>query len=189
MFESHILVPPIIHPLSYKLLVLDADGTLRRCTVPGQPCPHAEDEWELMPQVAAVLSRYDWVHTGIGIVSNQGGVALGVLSHGMAQHLLEHLLDRLAAAVYARTPWTRLPRYLTVYGSEACLRFCPHAPHDDCPCRKPSPLMLLDIVRAYHMALKDVLYVGDLDTDRQAAERAGIAYCHAADFFGWEHDV
>lgn len=32
-----------------KLIIFDADGTLRRCTVPGQPCPNKADEWELMP--------------------------------------------------------------------------------------------------------------------------------------------
>lgn len=31
-----------------KLIIFDADGTLRRCTVPGQPCPNKDGEWELM---------------------------------------------------------------------------------------------------------------------------------------------
>ena len=32
-----------------RLVVFDADGTLRRTTVPGQPCPRASDQWELLP--------------------------------------------------------------------------------------------------------------------------------------------
>jgi FMN phosphatase YigB (HAD superfamily) len=31
----------------------------------------------------------------------------------------------------------------------------------------------------------DVLYVGDMASDREAAERAGIDFCFAGDFFGW----
>jgi D-glycero-D-manno-heptose 1,7-bisphosphate phosphatase len=34
-----------------KLIIFDMDGTLRRTTVEGKPCPHAPGEWELLPGV------------------------------------------------------------------------------------------------------------------------------------------
>lgn len=64
----------------YKLIILDADGTLRRTTVPGLPCPNAPDEWELIPGVRERLAEIDWTTTHFAIVSNQGGVALGYLT-------------------------------------------------------------------------------------------------------------
>jgi len=30
-----------------KLVIFDADGTLRRCTVPGQPCPNTPNDLTL----------------------------------------------------------------------------------------------------------------------------------------------
>jgi hypothetical protein len=36
----------------FGLYLFDADGTLRRTTVEGQPCPNRPYEWELMPNVS-----------------------------------------------------------------------------------------------------------------------------------------
>lgn len=46
-----------------KLIMFDADGTLRRCTVPGQPCPNNPDEWELMPNIKETLQLFKIEHT------------------------------------------------------------------------------------------------------------------------------
>lgn len=175
-----ILAQPFQHPVRYSLLIFDADSTLRQTIVPGQPCPNKDDEWTLMPNVADTLARYNWHTTGFGIVSNQGGVGLGFLAYGMAKHLLEDLLYEALGA-------GELPQRPLLYdvGRHACVRLCPHVPQEDCPCRKPSPLMLLEIIRAYTMRLGDTLYVGDQQSDLEAAQRAGIAFCWAQDFFGW----
>jgi len=44
----------------YRLIIFDADGTLRCCTVPGQVCPNADNQWELLPNVKEKLSEIDW---------------------------------------------------------------------------------------------------------------------------------
>lgn len=171
---SMILAPPITHPVPYRLLIFDADGTLRRCTIPGQPCPNRPGEWELLPNVRDILEPYDVNLVGIDIVSNQGGIGLGYLTESMARFLLQETL------------------------SEATGRFigpdniwlCPHVPSARCLCRKPAPLLLEHAQTRWHsLGLLDgpeqALFIGDQDTDREAAARAGIAFCWSKDFFGW----
>jgi len=70
------------------LYIFDADGTLRRCTVLGQPCPNRPDEWELLPGVQKKLATIDWSSNRFAIASNQGGVALGFLTLQAAADML-----------------------------------------------------------------------------------------------------
>lgn len=197
----------IQHPLNqYRLLIFDADGTLRRCTVPGQPCPNRPGEWELLPNVRETLRLYDWTQTAWGIVSNQGGVALGYLSEPQAYRLLYDLsracdlpeIDRerhQPSLDERRIFWeaagigiTGVERHQP---SRNECRLCPHAPQDDCPCRKPSPLLVLELVqdvrrvRFPNLRVGEVIFVGDQSSDQEAAQRAGVAFCWADEFFGW----
>lgn len=52
--------------------------------------------------------------------------------------------------------------------------FCPHLPEDDCDCRKPKPGMLLDGLRDFEGDPKRSFFIGDKETDMQAAEAAGV---------------
>ena len=47
--------------------------------------------------------------------------------------------------------------------------------------RKPSPVMLLEVRRICNS--RHVIFVGDQETDRQAAEEAGITFILAREFF------
>ena len=157
--------------MTARLYIFDADDTLRRTTVRGKPCPHAPEEWELLPGVRERLARIRWGADGalLAVASNQDQVAYGHLTQDMAHRLLADLL-RAAAGEVCPAP---------------AIRFCPHALHVECRCRKPAPGMLLDIVRHFGVAPGEALYVGNALTDRQAAERAGIPFAWAHEFFGW----
>lgn len=154
----------------YKLYVFDADGTMRRCTVPGQPCPNGPGEWELMPGVKETLGRINWAEHKLGILSNQGGVALGHLTEDMALQLLCDMVTEATGC------WPQL----------GTLMICPHAPTDGCVCRKPNPANLLALMRGWNEGPSTTLYVGDLDSDLECARRAGVDFMWAADFFGFE---
>lgn len=148
-----------------KLIIFDADGTLRRCTVEGQPCPNDHDQWELLPNVRETLAGL--TDKLFGIVSNQAGVAYNYLTDEMAYILLYDLS-------------------FAAFGKKVMIEFCPHAVDADCECRKPKPRML---ERCMNMALvgrDETLYVGDMESDRQAAENAGCAFVWAKDFFHWD---
>jgi D-glycero-D-manno-heptose 1,7-bisphosphate phosphatase len=50
-------------------------------------------------------------------------------------------------------------------------------------CRKPNPGMLLQAVADFHITPQQAFFVGDKDTDHQAAENAGMDFFWADDFF------
>ncbi len=152
---------------NYKLYVFDADGTIRRCTVPGQPCPNKPGEWELIPGVFERLARIDWSTTGLGILSNQGGIALGHLDHKLAYEMLGEMVCQATH---------RFPPMGTIF-------VCPHAPSAGCECRKPKPLGLFSLMQRWQVTPAETMYVGDLDTDRECAQRAGVDFASAPDFF------
>ncbi len=154
----------------YALCIFDADDTLRRTTVPGQPCPRATDQWELLPGVRATLGGIRWNEAAgpcFGLASNQDQVGYGHLSEEMARSLLRDLA-RAAAAI---TP------------PDAALQLCPHRPEAGCACRKPRPGMLRRIMAHYRVGPERTLFVGDSENDRLAAVAAGTAFAEAAEVF------
>ena len=156
----------------YRLVIFDADDTLRRTTIPGKPCPHKPDEWELMPGVREVLRRQAWDQPGgpfLGIASNQDHVAYGHLTIRAARDLLRDL---------ARAATDRVP-------DDPALQLCPHAPDTACGCRKPEPGMLLAIMQYYRVPADQTLYVGNHEVDKLAAARAGTAFCWSHHLFGY----
>jgi D-glycero-D-manno-heptose 1,7-bisphosphate phosphatase len=151
-----------------RLAIFDADDTLRRTLVPGQPCPRAPHEWELLPGVRRVLSTTSW-QSGrrIAIASNQDQVGYGLLTVEMAERLLLDLV-REATAGRGRSP---------------IIRFCAHRLEQSCRCRKPEPGMLLDLMREAGEPPHATLFVGNAESDREAARRAGVRFAWAAEFF------
>jgi D-glycero-D-manno-heptose 1,7-bisphosphate phosphatase len=157
----------------YRLVVFDADDTLRQTTVPGKPCPHAPDEWTLKPGVEDLLKGVPWGEPSaprLGLASNQDHVAYGLVSLEMAQRLLRDLLIAATGDMPAKE----------------ALQLCPHAREANCECRKPQPQMLLNIMKHYGVDPEDTLFVGNAEEDREAAARAGVTFMWAADLFGAE---
>lgn len=165
----------VINGTKLRVILFDADGTLRYTTVPGEVCPNKEDEWELYPDVRKKMEELD-PDIRVGIVSNQGGVASGKLSADKAHALLSE------CAYCAFTP-----RQFSL----AWIAMCVHPSRGSCLCRKPSPYMLMEAAsglvrheKTYVLQRHECLYVGDMGTDKQAAEAAGFHFMWAWDFFG-----
>jgi HAD superfamily hydrolase (TIGR01662 family) len=152
-----------------RLLIFDADGTLRWTTVPGQRYPLGADEWRLMPGVAERLRAIPWSKDGpwLAIASNQCGIGEGLIDRELARRLLVDCVIAAAGGLPAR----------------AVIDFCSCAEGTPCPRQKPAPGLLSGILRQFPVQPTEALYVGDLEIDRMAAERAGIAFQWAGDFF------
>ena len=70
---------------------------------------------------------------------------------------------------------------------------CPHHPEGtiphyatSCPNRKPNPGAILEALRRFEARPGDCLFVGDQETDRQAAKASGVPFAWASDFFRWK---
>lgn len=92
------------------------------------------------------------------IVTNQAGVALGHLTHGM----LARIHIRMMRMIVGAGGWID-----DVYT-------CTHHQDDGCDCRKPAPGMILQAARDWTLDLSQCVMFGDMETDMQAAEAAGI---------------
>ncbi|MGA9522891.1 MAG: HAD-IIIA family hydrolase [Myxococcaceae bacterium] len=151
-----------------RLYIFDADNTLRRTTVPGQVCPHASGEWELLPGVRERLARIDWAQAALGVASNQDHVGYGLLSRAQCRALLHELVSQATGGR------ARNVRVL----------FCHHVLEVTCACRKPAPGMLKELLASFRVRPEEALFVGDAVTDEAAALAAGIPFQYAAAFFG-----
>lgn len=152
-----------------RLFIFDADGTLRWTVVPDQKYPLRPGDWRLMPGVAETLRRIPFGAHGpwLAIASNQNGVAAGELSEEMARQLL---VDMLAQALGRVPPGTRIA-------------MCTCDERRACDCRKPAPGLLLAHLAHFGVEPHEALFVGDLDSDAEAARRAGIPFMRAGEFF------
>jgi D-glycero-D-manno-heptose 1,7-bisphosphate phosphatase len=156
----------------FRLWIFDADDTLRRTTVPGQPCPRSHSEWELLPGVREALGAMAWSAPAgprLGIASNQDQIGAGMLALETARALLRDLAREAAGVI--------LP--------EPAIQLCPHALGVACDCRKPRPAMLQRIMACYGIGAEETVFVGDSEADRVAAAEAGVHFLEARELFGW----
>lgn len=154
-----------------RILFLDRDGTLNQSM--GTRPPNHPEEVQLLPGVAPRLREYAAMGWRIVIITNQGGVAFGYQTESQAHATHQALVDALPVEVDAS--------YL-----------CPHHPKGTepryakpCPNRKPAPGAILDALERFAAHAEDCLFVGDRDTDEQAARAAGVPFSWASTFFAW----
>jgi D-glycero-D-manno-heptose 1,7-bisphosphate phosphatase len=152
------------------LVIFDADDTLRRTLVDGQPCPHAPGEWELLPGVAMGVHRL--LHrrpaVRLGVATNQDHIGYGLLEERAARALLQAMIEAAAGR--------RI--------DDGAIAICPHAATAGCGCHKPAPGLLHAVMEHYRVPPVRTLFVGDAPTDQEAALRAGVSFRWAWDFFG-----
>lgn len=132
-----------------RAVLFDRDGTL----VVDVPYNGDPARVTPMPGAAAALDRVRRAGVPVGVVSNQSGVARGLLRCTEVE------------AVHARVA--------ELLGPFAVLRWCPHGGEDGCRCRKPAPGMVLDAAATLGLAPSEVAVVGDIAADVGAAHAAG----------------
>ncbi|MCA1615526.1 MAG: HAD-IIIA family hydrolase [Acidobacteria bacterium] len=154
-----------------KLYIFDADGTLRGCTVPGQPCPNRPGEWELLPGVKERLAQIHWDERDgphFAVATNQGGVGAGYFKAEDAYQLVAEMVEE----AFGQPP------------PADSIEVCTHAVGAGCGCRKPGAGMLVRLMRRFNARRDETLFVGDMKTDAEAARRARCRFAWAKDFFG-----
>ncbi|PPF42753.1 haloacid dehalogenase [Pseudoclavibacter sp. AY1F1] len=106
-----------------------------------------------MPTALDAVARVREAGLGVGVVSNQSGIARGLLIEAQVQ------------AVNARVD--------ELFGGFDVWRYCPHGPEDGCECRKPKPGMVRSAAGALGLDASEVAVVGDIAADLTAAHAAG----------------
>ncbi len=132
-----------------RAVLFDRDGTLVH------DVPYNGDPRRVRPVPGAteVLDRLRAAGVAVGVVSNQSGVARGLLTRGQVE-----AVNR------------RVEEVLGPFGTWA---WCAHAAGDGCACRKPAPGLVLSAATALGVAPHECLVVGDTGSDVAAARAAG----------------
>jgi len=92
------------------------------------------------------------------ILSNQSAVGRGLISPEIAQEINLRLIEEIQSAG----------------GRIDGLFMCPHAPHDNCACRKPQPGLILEAADSLSLDLSRSILVGDALSDIMAGQSAGV---------------
>jgi D-glycero-D-manno-heptose 1,7-bisphosphate phosphatase len=137
------------------MVLLDRDGVLNRRMPRAQYVTNWE-QWEWEPGALESLRLLHGAGVRCVVVSNQPGIARGMLSQGALEELNRRMCSDAEAAG---------GRIEHVY-------YCPHGWDEGCECRKPRPGMLLQAQRDYHLDLSRTWFIGDDERDGAAARAA-----------------
>ena len=123
------------------------------------------EDFELLPGVVEALATLQRSGHALVVITNQGGIGLGLYSEADMQRLHTHLRGLLADAG------------VQLNG----IYHCPHHPRSPdpamrgpCDCRKPAPGMLLQAARELQLDLPRSFLVGDKAGDVAAGRAAGV---------------
>jgi len=130
-------------------VLFDRDGTLV------VDVPYNGDPTRVRPVPGArdALERLRTAGLPLAIVSNQSGVARGLLTS-----------DQVAAVN---------DRVAELLGPFDAVLVCEHGPEDGCACRKPRPGLVVEAARRLGVDPSSCVFVGDIGSDVEAGLAAG----------------
>jgi D-glycero-D-manno-heptose 1,7-bisphosphate phosphatase len=137
-----------------KLIILGRDGVLNAYREDHVKAP---EEWQPLPGALEAVARLNHAGWHVVVATNQAGIGRGMIDMASINAVHAHMNRELVA---------RGGRIDAVF-------FCPHAPEEQCDCRKPLPGMMFDIGRRYGADLTQVPMICDTLRDLQAAAAAG----------------
>lgn len=130
------------------------------------------EDIEYFPDTMKALEIFQSLGFDLFIVTNQSGVGRGYFSLENVYVIHRQLQNDLREVK------------LSPFKDFA---ICPHAPQDDCDCRKPSGKMILDLIKKYDLNPEHCYMLGDKLIDAEAGKNAGIKgilvrHAHGNDF-------
>ena len=166
---------------NYKLAIFDIDGTLTEIKpevlekYPKRVTPNYPNEQQPIPGVPEKLTELKDQGIKIALATNRGGVAWGYTPIKLAWKLARE------AAELCGVP--NAPIYLCPYHAKAKGKRVVAKYAVDHECRKPNPGMLLDAMREADIEKGAAIFIGDRDSDKEAAEKAGVRFYWAEEYF------
>jgi len=149
LLATEITTPVTTTDPACEAVLFDRDGTLV------VDVPYNGDPALVQPVPTAAIALQTLRHNGIrvGVVTNQSGVATGLLS----TRAMAMVNDRIEQLLGAFDVW----------------RICVHDEGQGCPCRKPAPGMVVDAAYELGIPPRRVVVVGDIGRDVHAGLNAG----------------
>jgi D-glycero-D-manno-heptose 1,7-bisphosphate phosphatase len=136
-----------------RAVFLDRDGTV----IVDQVYPKQARQVSLVAGAADALAKIKESGFALVLISNQSGIGRGLITPKEAEEVHQAVVARLVESGV---------RLDAAY-------YCPHAPEQECCCRKPSPEMLLRAARDLNLDLIRSFMIGDKPSDIEAGKRAG----------------
>ncbi|BAQ64622.1 HAD-IIIA family hydrolase [Geminocystis sp. NIES-3709] len=135
-----------------KALFLDRDGVVIKYI------PYLSQAEQVHISQGAKEALKTWQTQGykLVIVTNQSGISRGYFNYDDVIAIHQKILDE--------------------YGQFGVkfedILLCPHQPADNCPCRKPSPYLLLNYSQKHNIDLSRSYFIGDAPSDIECAINA-----------------
>ncbi len=138
-----------------RAVFLDRDGVINRDRPEGVK---AWDEFDFIPGAVAGLRRLHEAGFSLVVVSNQSLVGRGVAPAEAVRRINERMNAALKKA-----------------GAGLCgVYVCPHAPEENCSCRKPKPGLIIKAAQELGLDLNGAWVIGDDVRDIQAGQALGL---------------
>lgn len=137
-------------------IFLDRDGVINEDSDQYIKEPSEFHFIEKSPEAIAMLCGHGF---DVIVITNQSMIGRGWVSLDILDKIFQKMLHGIKA----------------VGGQIKDIFFCPHAPSDNCKCRKPEPGLILNACDTHSIKLDRSLMVGDSAKDIEAGLNAGCA--------------
>ena len=144
-----------------KAVFLDRDGTI----IEDSGYINSPEQIKFIPGSIEAIKKLNDAGYKVVIISNQAGIARGLLSEDMLQ-TIDKIIHR---------------QILSGGGHIDASYYCPHHPEhgvypykQDCECRKPHPGLIKKAVKDKELELAGSFMVGDKSSDIETGKRAGV---------------
>jgi D-glycero-D-manno-heptose 1,7-bisphosphate phosphatase len=146
-----------------RCVFLDRDGVINEKAPPHQYI-RSWSEFRFLPNIADWIRLFNALDFLVIVVTNQRGVARGMMTRETVDQIHRQMIAELAA---------RGARIDDVF-------VCPHEANA-CDCRKPKPGMVLEAQAKWGIDLTGSLMIGDSDDDQGLASACGLKFLRAVD--------
>ncbi len=151
-----------------RFALLDRDGTI----IAEKHYLKSVADLELLPNAVAGLRKLSSMGLGLIVVTNQSGVARGLITIADVEAIHAELKRRLAE------------QQIDI----AAFYYCPHAPDQGCDCRKPRTGLAKQAAADFGFDPKQSLVIGDKAPDIEFGRKLGAQTILVRTGYGLQHE-
>ena len=175
-----------------RLYLFDVDGTVIRSFMREDGGADPYDRVEVLPGRVETFALLTAMSHRVAFCTNQGGVAFGFQTRKQVRDKMVAVLDALELPVNPNVQPVLSDEKRRIVANPAQCYVALRHPKAKVPelvatsehrWRKPLGGMIRAAMADYSVTQSQTMYVGDMESDRQAANNAGVPYADAEDFF------